>query len=163
MTQSLRALLAADGISVHAVVLGPIDTEMSRVSRSQKPRPSRRQPVSSRDWRKAKTKSFPIRPPRPSPMPGATARSRPWSASSPLWCRRPPPWWREVESLLGDRARIEMPRSIFIGRWAPRILFSLQERPHRHGNCAANWEPSLSICLPELSATSNPAAWLQDV
>jgi NAD(P)-dependent dehydrogenase (short-subunit alcohol dehydrogenase family) len=30
MTQSLRALLAADGISVHAVVLGPIDTEMSR-------------------------------------------------------------------------------------------------------------------------------------
>jgi NAD(P)-dependent dehydrogenase (short-subunit alcohol dehydrogenase family) len=30
MTQALRALLAADGVSVHAVVLGPIDTEMSR-------------------------------------------------------------------------------------------------------------------------------------
>jgi NAD(P)-dependent dehydrogenase (short-subunit alcohol dehydrogenase family) len=30
MTQSLRALLAAEGVSVHAVVLGPIDTEMSR-------------------------------------------------------------------------------------------------------------------------------------
>lgn len=30
MTQSLRALLVADGVSVHAVVLGPIDTEMSR-------------------------------------------------------------------------------------------------------------------------------------
>lgn len=30
MTQSLRALLAAAGVSVHAVVLGPIDTEMSR-------------------------------------------------------------------------------------------------------------------------------------
>ena len=26
-----------------------------------------------------------------------------------------------------------MPRSIFIGRWTPRILFSLQRRPHRHG------------------------------
>jgi DNA-binding HxlR family transcriptional regulator len=24
-----------------------------------------------------------------------------------------------------------MPRSIYIGRWTPRILFSLQERPHR--------------------------------
>jgi DNA-binding HxlR family transcriptional regulator len=23
--------------------------------------------------------------------------------------------------------------SIFIGRWTPRILFSLKERPHRHG------------------------------
>jgi NAD(P)-dependent dehydrogenase (short-subunit alcohol dehydrogenase family) len=30
MTQSLRALLAREGVSVHAVVLGPIDTEMSR-------------------------------------------------------------------------------------------------------------------------------------
>jgi NAD(P)-dependent dehydrogenase (short-subunit alcohol dehydrogenase family) len=30
MTQSLRALLAAEGVSVHAVVLGPIDTEMNR-------------------------------------------------------------------------------------------------------------------------------------
>jgi NAD(P)-dependent dehydrogenase (short-subunit alcohol dehydrogenase family) len=30
MTQSLRALLARDGVSVHAVLLGPIDTDMSR-------------------------------------------------------------------------------------------------------------------------------------
>ena len=30
MTQSLRALLAPQGVSVHAVILGPIDTEMSR-------------------------------------------------------------------------------------------------------------------------------------
>ncbi len=30
MTQSLRALLAAQGVTVHAVVLGPIDTEMNR-------------------------------------------------------------------------------------------------------------------------------------
>ncbi len=30
MTQSLRALLAGDGVTVHAVVLGPIDTDMNR-------------------------------------------------------------------------------------------------------------------------------------
>jgi NAD(P)-dependent dehydrogenase (short-subunit alcohol dehydrogenase family) len=30
MSQSLRALLARDGVTVHTVVLGPIDTEMSR-------------------------------------------------------------------------------------------------------------------------------------
>lgn len=30
MTQSLRAMLAAQGVSVHAVILGPIDTDMSR-------------------------------------------------------------------------------------------------------------------------------------
>lgn len=27
----------------------------------------------------------------------------------------------------------QMVRPIFIGRWTPRILFSLNERPHRHG------------------------------
>ena len=30
MTQSLRALLASQGVSVHAVILGPIDTDMNR-------------------------------------------------------------------------------------------------------------------------------------
>jgi NAD(P)-dependent dehydrogenase (short-subunit alcohol dehydrogenase family) len=30
LTQSLRALLAAEGVTVHAVVLGPIDTDMNR-------------------------------------------------------------------------------------------------------------------------------------
>jgi NAD(P)-dependent dehydrogenase (short-subunit alcohol dehydrogenase family) len=30
MTQSLRALLASDGVTVHAVVLGPVDTDMNR-------------------------------------------------------------------------------------------------------------------------------------
>lgn len=28
---------------------------------------------------------------------------------------------------------LEMPAPIFIGRWTPKILFSLKERPHRHG------------------------------
>ncbi len=30
LTQSLRALLASDGVAVHAVVLGPVDTDMNR-------------------------------------------------------------------------------------------------------------------------------------
>ena len=30
MTQSLRALLAGQGVAVHAVVLGPMDTDMNR-------------------------------------------------------------------------------------------------------------------------------------
>jgi NAD(P)-dependent dehydrogenase (short-subunit alcohol dehydrogenase family) len=30
LTQSLRALLAGEGVTVHAVVLGPVDTEMNR-------------------------------------------------------------------------------------------------------------------------------------
>ncbi len=30
MTQSLRALLAGEGVTVHAVVLGPVDTDMNR-------------------------------------------------------------------------------------------------------------------------------------
>jgi DNA-binding HxlR family transcriptional regulator len=28
----------------------------------------------------------------------------------------------------------EMVRPIFIGRWTPKILFSLKERPYRHGH-----------------------------
>src|SRR6202161_4580902 len=39
MTQSLRALLASQGVSVHAVVLGPIDTDMNRGFEIPKPSP----------------------------------------------------------------------------------------------------------------------------
>ena len=49
MTQSLRALLAREGVSVHAVILGPIDTEIAAVSRYRRPHPSPRQPASSMD------------------------------------------------------------------------------------------------------------------
>jgi len=31
-----------------------------------------------------------------------------------------------------------MPDPIFIGRWTPRILFLLKERPHRHGELRHN-------------------------
>jgi NAD(P)-dependent dehydrogenase (short-subunit alcohol dehydrogenase family) len=30
VTQSLRALLASEGVAVHAVILGPVDTDMNR-------------------------------------------------------------------------------------------------------------------------------------
>jgi NAD(P)-dependent dehydrogenase (short-subunit alcohol dehydrogenase family) len=39
MTQSLRALLAGQGVTVHAVVLGPIDTDMNRGSDMPKASP----------------------------------------------------------------------------------------------------------------------------
>lgn len=32
-----------------------------------------------------------------------------------------------------DRHGPKMPSPIYIGRWTPEILFSLQKRPHRHG------------------------------
>lgn len=31
------------------------------------------------------------------------------------------------------KPRSRTPEPIFIGRWTPRILFALYERPHRHG------------------------------
>lgn len=45
---------------------------------------------------------------------------------------------------------------IFIGRWTPKILFSLNGGPIDTGSCAATWEAFLNGCLPELSAISNP-------
>src|SRR6059058_2704210 len=32
-----------------------------------------------------------------------------------------------------ERTDRKMPDSIFIGRWTPKIIFSLKARPHRHG------------------------------
>jgi DNA-binding HxlR family transcriptional regulator len=37
-----------------------------------------------------------------------------------------------------DAASIEKPGPIFIGRWTPKILFSLKERPYRHGELRRN-------------------------
>ena len=39
LTQSLRALLAGQGVTVHAVVLGPVDTDMNRGLEIPKPSP----------------------------------------------------------------------------------------------------------------------------
>ena len=33
---------------------------------------------------------------------------------------------------------LKMPAQIFIGRWTPKILFSLKEKPYRHGELRRN-------------------------
>ena len=73
MTQSLRALLAGQGVTVHAVVLGPVDTDMNRGFEIPKASPESAARASSMGWRKAKRKFSPI--PRPSQSPRAGARS----------------------------------------------------------------------------------------
>ena len=45
---------------------------------------------------------------------------------------------RSSKSHNEDAASIEKPDPIFIGRWTPKILFSLKERPYRHGELRRN-------------------------
>ena len=45
---------------------------------------------------------------------------------------------RSSNSHNGDTASIEKPGPIFIGKWTPKILFSLRERPYRHGELRRN-------------------------
>jgi hypothetical protein len=45
---------------------------------------------------------------------------------------------RSSKSHNGDAASIEKPGPIFIGRWTPKILFSLKEKPYRHGELRRN-------------------------
>ena len=45
---------------------------------------------------------------------------------------------KNSKSLNEDAASIEKPGPIFIGRWTPKILFSLKERPYRHGELRRN-------------------------
>jgi NAD(P)-dependent dehydrogenase (short-subunit alcohol dehydrogenase family) len=63
MTQSLRALLAGQGVTVHTVVLGPIDTDMNRGFEIPKASPSPQRSASSMGWREGKKKSLPDSPP----------------------------------------------------------------------------------------------------
>src|SRR6266436_4459690 len=44
---------------------------------------------------------------------------------------------------------------IFIGRWTPKILFSLQAKPYRQGELRRRLQGSPSGCLPELCAVLN--------
>jgi DNA-binding HxlR family transcriptional regulator len=37
-----------------------------------------------------------------------------------------------------DAAAVEKPGPIFIGRWTPKILFALKDRPYRHGELRRN-------------------------
>ena len=84
MTQSLRALVAGQGVRVHAVLPGPVDTDMTRGSHG----------------------------PRPRAMPGRgfPANRRIWSGQSQYaGCRgTPPPWrrWRRTRNQCDLRPRV---------------------------------------------------------
>jgi NAD(P)-dependent dehydrogenase (short-subunit alcohol dehydrogenase family) len=58
VTQSLRALLAAQGVAVHAVILGPVDTDMNRGFDVRRPRPRMPRGVFATGWKEAKTTFF---------------------------------------------------------------------------------------------------------
>ena len=51
MTQSLRALLAGQGVTVHGVLLGPVDTDMTRGFEIPRPRLNQSPRIFSKDWR----------------------------------------------------------------------------------------------------------------
>jgi NAD(P)-dependent dehydrogenase (short-subunit alcohol dehydrogenase family) len=57
MTQSLRAFPAGQGVTVHAVFLGAINTDATRGLRFRRPRPSPQRGASSMGWRKGKRTS----------------------------------------------------------------------------------------------------------
>ena len=59
LTQSLRALLADQGVTVHAVVLGPVDTDMNRGLEIPKASPSPPPRQFLTGWRNAKKTFFP--------------------------------------------------------------------------------------------------------
>ena len=81
VTQSLRMLLASEGVTVHAVVLGPIDTDMNR--RLEIPKASAESAAAriSMGWHEAKRSIFPIRPRRRWP---GLARERCGGARTPV-------------------------------------------------------------------------------
>jgi DNA-binding HxlR family transcriptional regulator len=64
---------------------------------------------------------------------------------------------KNSKSLNEDAASIEKPGPIFIGRWTPKILFSLKERPYRHGELRRNVgnvsQPMLTRTLHNLEST----------
>ncbi len=45
---------------------------------------------------------------------------------------------RSSKSHNEDAASVGKPGPIFIGRWTPKILFSLKEKPYRHGELRRN-------------------------
>jgi NAD(P)-dependent dehydrogenase (short-subunit alcohol dehydrogenase family) len=87
LTQSLRARVAGQGVRVHAVLPGPVDTDMIRGFDIPKASRNRsRWPSSTRSTR-GRRKSSPIPPQRPRLPSGAIVRPRCSSASSPSWHR----------------------------------------------------------------------------
>jgi NAD(P)-dependent dehydrogenase (short-subunit alcohol dehydrogenase family) len=64
LSQSVRALAAREGVSVHAVMAGPIDPRWCGASTSRRPHPNRSPRASSTGSRAARKRSSPIRYPK---------------------------------------------------------------------------------------------------
>jgi len=64
---------------------------------------------------------------------------------------------RNSKSHNEDAANIEKPAPIFIGRWTPKVLFSLKEGPYRHVELRRNVgdvsQPMLTRTLRNLEST----------
>jgi short-subunit dehydrogenase len=86
LTQSLRALLTRQGVVVHAVILGSIDTDMSRGYDFPKCRQSSLRQVFSMAWRKGRRTSFLIQHRRRLQTAGAQELPKRLSAGSTRWC-----------------------------------------------------------------------------
>jgi len=80
LTQSLRALLAGQGVTVHAVVLGPVDTDMNRGFNIPKVSTESAAVGIFDGLEKAKRRSSPIPRPGPSRRAGALGYPRRLSA-----------------------------------------------------------------------------------
>ena len=102
MTQSLRALLAGQGITVHAVVLGPIDTDMNRGFDIPKASPESAAQGIFDGLEKGEDDIFPTPRLSPSPRTGALAQSRRWSASSQVSFRQPWRPWGDVANVANE-------------------------------------------------------------
>ena len=91
LTQSLRALLAGQGVRVHAVLTGPTDTDMTRGFDIAKASPSRSREPSSTGWTAGTRTSSPIPGHSPWPRAGGAGRSRRSSARTRRSSRPSPP------------------------------------------------------------------------
>jgi short-subunit dehydrogenase len=76
LTQSLRALLARRGVRVHAVLTGPVDTDMTRGLDIPKASPESVARAILGGVEAGEEDIFPIPCPRPWPTAGAAARPR---------------------------------------------------------------------------------------
>jgi NAD(P)-dependent dehydrogenase (short-subunit alcohol dehydrogenase family) len=91
LSLSWRALLRGRGVSVHAVLTGPVDTDMTRGFDIPKTFPRRPSPAgSSTAWRTGRRRSSPFPCRRPWPRVGAAVRPRRWNAKTRRSCRRNP-------------------------------------------------------------------------
>jgi NAD(P)-dependent dehydrogenase (short-subunit alcohol dehydrogenase family) len=93
MTQSLRALLAGQGVTVHGVVLGPIDTDMNRGFDIPKASPESAAQGIFDGLEKGEDDIFPDPASQSIAASWRTGQSRRLSASSQVSCRRPRRLW----------------------------------------------------------------------